>query len=103
MKMYEFDADDLIMSATSYYLGRRTAMVASHCDALVESWPQLSQPVRDYVRRIVEAAFERDDHCRSLAFREYALPLGQDCDREAWLRVKALWSDSQVRETSASG
>ncbi len=103
MKLYEFDADDLIMSATSYYLGRTTANVGSHCDALVESWPQLSQPVRDYVRRIVEAAFERDDHCRSMPDRGFALPLGHDCDREAWIRVRALWSNSQVRETSASG
>lgn len=102
MKLYKFDADDLIMSATSHYLGRRTAMVSEHCDALVKSWPKLSQAVRDYVRRIVESAFERDDHCRSLPDFGFALPLGNDCDREAWLRVRALWVDSQRRETSAT-
>ena len=26
-----FDADDLIMSTTSYYLGRMTAKVTDHC------------------------------------------------------------------------
>jgi len=103
MKLYEFDGDDLIMSATSYYLGRRTAMVSEHCEAMIKSWPKLSQEVRDYVRRIVESAFERNDHCRQLPDFGFALPLGNDCDRESWLRVRALWSNSQVRETSTSG
>jgi len=73
-----FDAHDLVMSATSYYLGRRTIAVDEFCRSMVESWPNLPQHVRDYVQRVVEDAYRRDI-------------LGFDCDRRSWDSVRALW------------
>lgn len=34
-----FNVDDLIMSATAYYLGRTSAMVESHCDR--QAWQKV--------------------------------------------------------------
>jgi hypothetical protein len=84
-----FDTDDLIMSATSYYLGRRTGMVYVHCQCLIKAWPELSQPVKDYVKRIVECEFDREE---ILTRNELHFDLfGDTCDRESWCRVRELW------------
>lgn len=80
MKVWKFDADDLVMSATSYHLGRMTAMVEVFCQNLIESWPELPEKVRCYVRHIVEDAYRRNQ-------------LGHDCDRRSWDGVRALWSE----------
>ncbi len=77
--MDAFDIDDLIMSATAYYVGRRTASVSSHCKALVASWPLLSDSTRGFIQRVVENAFQRNR-------------LGDDCDRESWETVRRMWS-----------
>lgn len=80
MKVWKFEADDLVMSATSYYLGRMTAMVEVFCQNLVASWPELPEHVRRYVRTVVEGAYRRNQ-------------LGHDCDRRSWDGVRALWSE----------
>ena len=87
--IHYFDHDDLIMSTACYYLGRRTANVEDFCRRLVTAWPVLSQPVRDYVQRIVEDAFRREQ--RPLSF----CPLGDDCDRASWCKVRACWLSPQ--------
>jgi hypothetical protein len=95
--VWEFDVDDLIMSATSYYLGRRTALVSEHCERLVVAWPSLPEHVRDYIKRIVEEAFRRDDIARKN--RTQILPLGENCDRSAWESVRECWAGYQGRST----
>lgn len=84
-----FDADDLIMSATSYYLGRMTANVSDHCRRLVAAWPHLKPATQDYIERIVESAFKLDR--RDYAVGVNSSYLGMDCDRDAWLTVRACW------------
>ena len=83
------DLDDLIMSATAYYLGRTTASVDQHCSGIVKSWGHLNEHTREFIQQIVERAFTRDDHER--AFGLEPLSLGHDCDRESWERVRACW------------
>ena len=75
--------------ALRYWLGRKTIAVGSFCNLLIEHWPQLSQRTRDLLRRDVEEAFERDDKARAESLQWH--PLGMDCDRAEWLRVRALW------------
>lgn len=86
-----FNTSDLIMSATAYYLGRRTAAVSSFCEQLVASWDEVPRFAADYIERIVEEAFQRDDLYRELKSEESCRPLGADCDRAAWERVRQLW------------
>lgn len=84
-----FNHDDLIMSATAYYLGRRTISVDAHCQCIVRAWGKLSQPVREYIQRLVDEAFRRDEMRRAKgdSFRE----LGYACDCESWSTVRKLW------------
>ena len=89
--MYCFNFDDLVMSTTAYYLGRRTINVDSFCDRLVKAWPDLSPNVRDYIQRIVEAEFSREAILKSLD--NQFNPFGDDCDRESWCKVRACWQE----------
>lgn len=84
-----FNGDDLIMSATSYYLGRETISVDAHCQCLVRAWPRLSESVREYVQRIVEEAFRREALMQDL--KPGYNPFGAACDRESWLNVRKCW------------
>ena len=85
----EFDVDDLIMSSTSYYLGRQTGNVETFCRNLATSSKTLPAHVQSHVRRVVNEAFSRDDVARSLC-KEH-LPLGADCDRVSWELVRKCW------------
>lgn len=97
--LQHFDANDLVMSATAYYLGRQTASVHSHCERLIKAWPQLDKHVRDYIERIVEREFCRfgaleaqtDESGCIRTGSGFVMPLGHKCDREMWLKVRQLW------------
>ena len=89
--IYHFDFDDLVMSTTAYYLGRRTINVDSFCDRLVKAWPDLSPNVRDYIQRIVEAEFSREAILKRLD--DQFNPFGDACDRESWCKVRACWQE----------
>ena len=94
MKRYpvgHFDFDDLVMSTTAYYLGRRTINVDSFCNRLVKAWLDLSPNVRDYIQRIVKAEFSRELILKSLD--NQFNPFGDDCDRESWCKVRACWQE----------
>lgn len=86
-----FNGDDLIMSATAYYLGRRTISVDAHCQCLVRAWPRLSEGVREYIQRLVEGAFEREASVAELMPRYSGF--GDACDRESWCKVRACWAE----------
>lgn len=79
----------LWLGATRYYLGRRTYAVSSFCDMLILNWPSFAEQTKNLLIRDVEEEFERDDRAR-LEARDYK-PLGDNCDRESWERVRDLW------------
>jgi hypothetical protein len=85
-----FNKNDLIMSATAYYLGRRTISVDAHCEALVRAWPNLCESVRDYIKRIVEATFDQESNIQRIG-RDWS-PFGDACDRESWCKVRECWA-----------
>ena len=81
----------LWLGALRYYLGRRTYAVTDFCQILVQEWDDLPEGLQGLIKRDVEEEFKRDDEHR----RHYSknLPLGDNCDREAWITVRALWQD----------
>jgi len=85
-----FDHDDLIMSATAYYLGRRSISVGDFCQRLRRAWPELSEDVRAYVQRLVEAEFAREEILRRL--QPDWTSFGDECDRDEWVAVRDLWA-----------
>lgn len=84
LMLAKFDLDDLIMSATCYYLGRCTANVSCFCDSLINAWPNLKASTALFVVRVVDEAFERYERGEKNA-------LGHVCDREKWSQVRKLW------------
>jgi len=90
-----FDIDDLIMSTASYYLGRRTVSVDDFCTRLVLAWLILAAHVKDYIRRMVEAEFIKEE-----IFIKDGHPglvenlFGDACDRESWMKVRECWKSN---------
>jgi len=83
------DEVTLWLGATRYYVGRRTYAVSEFCDLLIKNWAGLNKFTQDLIQRDLEIEFGRDDDAR-VNGHKYK-PLGDDCDRREWERVKALW------------
>ena len=81
----------LWLGSFRYYLGRMSYAVSDFCKLLISAWGTLPDRTKYLIRRDLEEAFKRDDEARDDG-REY-LPLGHDCDRAQWMRVRALWGD----------
>ena len=71
--------DWMIVDAVRYAIGRRTYQVSVTCEWLRENWKHLDGDVQGCISRDVDEAFL------------YAHRLGDPCDRDEWVRVRALW------------
>ena len=89
VELSESEAMTVWVGATRYYLGRRSYAVAAHVDALVRHWPTLPADVRAIISRDVHVVASADNLARAGGSLE-RLPLGQDMDRNQWLRVLEL-------------
>jgi hypothetical protein len=80
---------ELVFWAFRYFLGRQTIHTVVFARQLAEAWPLLEKKDQDMIRKELDATFARDDKIRRSPYSEvYQLPLGRDCDREAWLLVR---------------
>ena len=85
-----FDADSLVFAAFRYYLGRMTISACGFAETLARAYPYLSESVQDIIAEELEDEFRRDDDARAKGKKTY-FPLGMDCDREAWEKVRAAY------------
>ena len=78
--------DDLmVMAAFRYCLGRRTYIV-SHCvEWFIKHWDNLESGTRYRIERELCEEIVSDNRARERE-ADY-LPLGDDCDRESWVRL----------------
>jgi hypothetical protein len=83
--------DLMAIAAVRYCLGRMSYIVGDCVEWLEEQWPNLSSNARAVIKSDIEAMFQRDDDARQRG-EEYK-PLGMDCDREGWERVRKLWAN----------
>lgn len=88
--------DWMIIGATRYAMGRMTYIVQDTCDWLVLNWERLPNTVTSIISRDLEEAFEQDDRAREkdtelLSEAVCSRPLGWNCDRAQWERVRALY------------
>lgn len=86
----EEDEITLWLGSCRYYMGRMTYAVSNFCDLLIRQWPCLNEKTRILIMRDIENEIARDDAAR-LAGSDFK-PLGHDCDREAWDKVRELWA-----------
>jgi hypothetical protein len=77
-------------AAMRYCLGRRTYITGMAASWLIEHWPNIDTSAQKIIQRDVEDEFRLDDLAREsgATYR----PLGDDCDRREWERVRELWT-----------
>ena len=81
----------MVTAAFRYCCGRQTYIVGACADWLIENWAKFPKNVRDVIQRDLEETFTQDDEARKNLNSTYK-PLGWDCDRKEWERVRALWN-----------
>ena len=80
-----------------YVIGRMTYAVSEFCEWLCANWDRLedycedAEHARKIIRMDVEVEFRRDEIMRE-RFNCEPYPLGHDCDRAQWGRVRELWA-----------
>lgn len=86
---------DLVFWSFRYFLGRMTIATSSFAEDLAKAWPHLDSRVQKLIMRELEEEFERDDRVRQnvaegkdKSIARLGFPLGMDCDRAAWQRVR---------------
>ena len=83
---YGFD-DLMVTAAFRYCLGRQTYIVRECAEWLIRIWPTLSERAKIIIQRELEQAFYDAGVGRGY------LPLGADCDRKEWEKVRGLWAN----------
>lgn len=85
---------DLVFWSFRYFIGRMTIATCCFAESLAKGWEHLEPRVQEIIKRELEREFERDDEARKDRVEnpestfKYSLPLGHDCDREAWQKVR---------------
>lgn len=90
------DNDQILLwlGAFRYYTGRMTYAVSEFCELLIAKWETLPRGLHALIQRDLEEEFRRDDEMRKPRGLtcQTSFPLGMDCDRAEWEKVRALWN-----------
>jgi len=81
---------DLVFWSFRYFLGRMTIQTSCFADQLATCWPHLDARVQALIKRELEEEFRRDDEAR--ANKKDWKPLGHDCDRGSWQKVRDAYN-----------
>ena len=81
----------LWLGSFRYHCGQMTYTLGLFVEMLIQHWPTLPEATKALIRRDLEEEFERDDRQRAESPTGLWMPLGHDCDRTEWERVRALW------------
>ena len=81
----------MALAAFRYCLGRMTYIVGDCERWIFANWKHFPESVKKLIQRDLEEEFARDDEARERGAAHK--PLGHDCDRAAWERVRTLWKD----------
>lgn len=86
----------MVIAAFRYCLGRMTYVVEDCARWIITNWDQFSDNTKFVIQRDLEEEFRRDDEAREIG--STYKPLGQDCDRNQWERVRSLWSNLDLSQ-----
>ena len=87
--LQHFDLEELVHASFRYYLGRRTIATCAFARSLAVAWPLLSQSTRVMIARELAQAYA--EAARNPDWQ----PLGADCDREAWDKVRDAMGETK--------
>jgi hypothetical protein len=99
MTLPQAEQEILWLCAFRYALGRRTYVVnvgKEMADLLVKHWNELSDSSKTVIQGDLEEAFANHERIVELGLGNEYSPLGQDCDRQQWERVRALYFTNKV-------
>ena len=80
----------MIIAAVRYCIGRRSYIVSDCVDWILANWNDWPENVRTIIQRDLEQEFDRD------AQNPDWNPLGDDCDKREWKKVRALWRENEI-------
>ena len=83
-----FDAVEMLICTTRYYIGRSTISASIWADDLARRWASLPKGARIVIKHDLKNAFKRDN------------ALGDDCDRVMWEKVRAAWMREEAKEAN---
>jgi hypothetical protein len=75
----------MIIAAVRYCIGRRTYIVSDCADWILANWGDWPENVKTIIQRDLEGEFDRDAQVPNWK------PLGADCDKREWEKVRKLW------------
>jgi hypothetical protein len=90
-------------SAFRYCLGRMTYIVGECADWIIANWDKFPPNVRSLIERELEEEFGNDDRERMHNPQGMWKPLGHDCDRKEWERVRKLWNKKEKYDDETTG
>lgn len=90
LKCFHDTPSMLIFWNFRYFLGRMTVATWMFAKDLAKAWPHLETNVQGLIKHELEEEFKRDDEAR--AEKRDWLPLGHDCDRDAWQKVRNAYT-----------
>lgn len=85
--------EHMIHQSFRYVLGRMSYAVSEWVDWCVRAWPDIPESERAIIRRELDEAFMRAEYCDQIG--AHFSPLGSECDREQWERVRALYQEGE--------
>lgn len=96
-------ASELVFWSFRYFMGRMTIATCCFADELAKAWPLLDERTRNLIRKELDEAFAKDDEMRSdPVCSSHYYPLGMDCDRTHWEKVRAAYTaNTQVTRAEA--
>lgn len=83
----------MALAAFRYCLGRMTYIVGDCERWIFANWEHFPESVKKLIQRDLEEEFARDNDARARGCAHK--PLGHNCDRAAWERVRALCAGEQ--------
>lgn len=81
-------SDLMVLAAFRYCVGRRSYIVHDCINWLIAYWPEFEDFIKNIIRNELEELFDEDDKFRSSNSGHPVL--GDNCDRVAWERLRAL-------------
>ena len=86
-------ASELVFWSFRYFMGRMTIATCCFADELAKAWPLLEERTQNLIRKELDEAFAKDDELRAdPVCSSHYYPLGMDCDRAHWERVRAAYT-----------
>lgn len=86
--------DLMAVAAFRYCCGRQSYIVGVCVNWIIKQWPNFAENAKSIIHRDLEEEFKRDGEFRERG--ESYKPLGSDCDRADWARVRKLWASEKV-------